>query len=85
MLAQRFFSSQQSAADLVDLEFIQKHYQVQRRGDSGNGSREYLLLPPNITTKDTQFDPSLPVAALLAHRQCIFGARALQGHALKDV
>jgi hypothetical protein len=80
ILAQRCFSS-----NPVDLEYIRKQYKVRRRGDSGYGSREYLLLPPNMTPEDAQLDPSLPAAALLAHRNIIFGARALHGFAMKDV
>jgi hypothetical protein len=82
--AQKCFSSK-VPAELDDLEYIQKHYKVERRGDGGYGSREYLLLPPKTTPEDAQLDPSLPVAALLAHRNMIFGARALHGFAMKDV
>lgn len=79
-VVQRCFSSQP-----VDLDYIRKYYKVHRRGDSGYGSREYLLLPPNTTPEDAKLDVSLPAAALLAHRNMIFGARSLHGFTMKDV
>lgn len=65
----------------VDLETIHSKYQVHRRGDSGYGSREYLLVPPHHGAPDV----SVAAAALLAHRNIAFGARSLLGYPLKDV
>jgi hypothetical protein len=60
-----------------DLDYIQKYYVVHRRGDAGHGSREYLLLPPDVTPEDVA-DPTLkkPAGGLLAHRNILFGARS---------
>jgi hypothetical protein len=75
-----FFSS-----DTRDLEFIRTNYVVRRRGDDGYGSREYLLVPPDATKENVLQDPSLTVAALLAHRNIVFGARASPGFSLQEV
>ena len=69
----------------LDLRYIQKNYQVQRRGDPDYGSREYLLLPPGATIQDDKQDDSPAVAKLLAHRNIIFGARPLHGFSMKEV
>jgi hypothetical protein len=70
----RFSSS--STKEIPDLSYIQRHYRVHRRGQEGHGSREYLLLPPHVRSVDqVQLDPSLPAAALWAHRNILFGAR----------
>jgi hypothetical protein len=70
-----------------DSSYILKHYKIRRRGQEGHGSREYLLLPPHVrSVEEVQFDPSLPVAALFAHRNILFGARCfLNGHNVEDV
>ena len=59
------------------LNEIHKTYIVHRRGDTGYGSREYLLCPPNITSIEEANEQNLIVAKLLAHRNMIFGARSL--------
>ena len=60
-----------------DLAHIQQHYQIHRRGQDGHGSREYLLLPPDVKdVEEVQLDPTLPAAALFAHRNILFGARS---------
>jgi hypothetical protein len=64
---------------------IQKYYQVHRRGQEGHGSREYLLLPPGVELPQVIEDPSLPVAALFAHRNMIFGARAFYGYTKSEL
>lgn len=69
----------------LDLPYVQQKYQVHRRGDDGYGSREYMLLPPNATPEDAVNDGSINVAALLAHRNIVFGARSFQGFALQEV
>ena len=78
---QKFFSTSETS----DLEFIRKNYVVRRRGDDGYGSREYLLVPPGVTKDQLQQDPSLSAAALLAHRNIIFGARASHTFSLQEV
>lgn len=82
----RHFSSS-SSDDRPDLDYIRKYYVVHRRGDPGHGSREYLLLPPDKTVEDAKLDPSLKAAALLAHRNILFGARSTfdQYYSLTDV
>ncbi len=65
---------------VVDLETIQNQYIVHRRGDAGYGSREYLLVPPNVVP-----DKSTAAATLLAHRNIVFGARSLLGYPMKEV
>jgi hypothetical protein len=75
----RYFS------DRSELDYVQKQYVIQRRGDPGYLSREYLLLPPNKTVEDSNSDESLKVAALLAHRNIVFGARSFHDYSLKDV
>eukprot|EP00537_Pseudo-nitzschia_pungens_P006292 CAMPEP_0172376734 /NCGR_PEP_ID=MMETSP1060-20121228/68535_1 /TAXON_ID=37318 /ORGANISM="Pseudo-nitzschia pungens, Strain cf. cingulata" /LENGTH=283 /DNA_ID=CAMNT_0013104391 /DNA_START=114 /DNA_END=965 /DNA_ORIENTATION=+ len=70
-----------------DVAFILEHYRIHRREKEGsNGlSREYLLLPPDIYVPQVIQDPSLPAAALFAHRNIIFGARSFHGYDMKDV
>lgn len=51
---------------------------IHKRGDSGYGSREYLLLPPNVTLEQVQVDSKLTLASLYAHKNIVFGARANQ-------
>ncbi|KAL3914231.1 MAG: hypothetical protein SGILL_006186 [Bacillariaceae sp.] len=66
----------------VDLQHIQQHYKIHRRGQDGHGSREYLLLPPEVkNVEQVQLDSTLPAAAIFAHRNILFGARSF----LKDV
>ncbi|KAG7374305.1 hypothetical protein IV203_013400 [Nitzschia inconspicua] len=68
--------SSPSNSDTPDLSYIQQHYKVHRRGQPGHGSREYLLLPPHVkSVEQVQLDPTLPAAALMAHRNILFGAR----------
>lgn len=70
-----------SSVDPPTLDYIQKHYVVRRRGDPGYGSREYLLMPPGEALEDGS--SSLPAAAaLLAHRNILFGAR--KGNAVDE-
>jgi hypothetical protein len=85
-------SSSSSSAPVVpsppSLDVVQSTYKVVRRGPpvaDGTGSREYLLLPPNKTLLDLDRDTSIAVAALLAHRNMIFGARAFHSFTLQDV
>ena len=68
----------------LSTEYILQHYVVERRGDPGYGSREYMLVPPSSTAtngddddnnKKTNNDNTEKVAALLAHRNMMFGAR----------
>lgn len=56
---------------------------VHKRGDPGYGSREYLLLAPNVTLDSAKSDPNLVLASLLAHKNIIFGARV--GHHYDDM
>jgi hypothetical protein len=65
----RWFSSQDR------LDHILRTYVVHRRGDSGHGSREYMLCPADKTIEECKAD-NLTAAALLAHRNIIFGARS---------
>lgn len=84
----------------VDLEYVRKHYEVRRRGQEGYGTREYLLVPPDVnindlnalssrTGQERQDDDSTPpppvAAALLAHRNILFGARAFFGYDIEQV
>lgn len=70
-----------------DIVFILEHYRIHRREKEGsNGlSREYLLLPPDIYVPHVIQDPSLPAAALFAHRNILFGARSFHGYDMSDV
>ena len=76
-------SSNQKRQHQLSTEYILQHYVVERRGDPGYGSREYMLVPPSSTaTNDhdnnnnkTHNDNTEKVAALLAHRNMMFGAR----------
>jgi hypothetical protein len=101
-----------------DVEYILRHYRIRRRGQKGHGSREYLLVPPDVDVDDPALlvfppkqetttattttgmiggsspsstaaspSPQLPVvvAALLAHRNILFGARAFLGYDLQQV
>ena len=68
-----------STVSSISAEYIQNNYIVHRRGDSNHGSREYLLLSPDSTENQ-------PAAALLAHRNIMFGARSLlSDYSLKDL
>ncbi len=70
-----------------DIAFILEHYRIHRREKEGSQgfSREYLLLPPDIYVPQVLQDPSLPAAALFAHRNVLFGARSFHGYDLQDV
>jgi hypothetical protein len=68
-----------------DTDYVMKRFVVHRRGEEAYGSREYLLLPPGATSQDAQADASIKAAAILAHRNIIFGARAFHNHPLKKV
>jgi len=70
-----------------DIAFIQQHYRIHRREKEGtNGlAREYLLLPPDVYVPQVVKDPSLPAAALFAHRNVLFGARSFHGYPMEDV
>jgi hypothetical protein len=48
---------------------------VHKRGDAGYGSREYLLLPPQVTLEQIKVDPKLILSSLFAHKNIVFGAR----------
>ena len=82
----RFAFSSSDASSDEEIEYIKNHYVVHRRGDEKYGAREYLLLPPGVSlkdfeqaSKDSKSTP-LKVAALLAHRNIMFGARTFQSH-----
>jgi hypothetical protein len=62
--AQRFVSTS-------DLESAVVH----RRGDDHYGSRQYLLLPPNVTMAQFKADPKTAYAAIFAHRNIVFGSQ----------
>lgn len=70
-----------------DIAFILEHYRVHRREKEGTdgSSREYLLLPPDAYIPQIIQDPSLPAAALFAHRNVLFGARSFHGYEMADV
>jgi hypothetical protein len=70
-----------------DVAFILEHYKIHRREkDGSNGSsREYLLLPPDVYVPQVLQDPTLPAAALFAHRNILFGARSFHGYDMEDV
>ena len=70
-----------------DVAFILEHYRIHRREKEGShgSSREYLLLPPDVYVPQVLQDPSLPAAALFAHRNVLFGARSFHGYDMEDV
>ena len=70
-----------------DVAFMLEHYQVHRREKEGTDgwSREYLLLPPDTYVPQVIQDPSLPAAALFAHRNVVFGARSFHGYDMTEV
>ena len=70
-----------------DVAFILEYYQIHRREKDGSqgSSREYLLLPPDVYVPQVIQDPSLPAAALFAHRNVLFGARSFHGYDMEDV
>ena len=70
-----------------DIAFILEHYRVHRREKEGSQglAREYLLLPPDTYVPQVLQDPSLPAAALFAHRNILFGARSFHGYEMEDV
>lgn len=74
-----------TSADEHDLSYVKKYYEIHRRGDAGYGSREYVLLPPGKTLDDLKEDGSIKAAALLAHRNMMFGGRAFHGLPLTQV
>jgi hypothetical protein len=55
---------------------------VHARGDLPYGSREYILLPPNVSLQDTLMhgEDTNIIASIRAHRNIIFGARVLTQH-----
>ena len=70
-----------------DVAFILEHYKIHRREKDGSkgSSREYLLLPPDVYVPQVLQDPTLPAAALFAHRNILFGARSFHGYDMEDV
>ena len=48
---------------------------VHRRGDDHYGSRQYVLLPPNVTIDQFKVNPKIAYSAIYAHRNIIFGAQ----------
>ena len=70
-----------------DVAYILEHYRIHRREKDGShgSSREYLLLPPDVYVPQVLQDPSLPAAALFAHRNVLFGARSFHGYDMQDV
>jgi hypothetical protein len=91
-----------------DIEYVQKHYRVRRRGQNGYGTREYLLVPPDVTNDDLDASVSLlslskqhpppknintrsllpqplVAAAIIGHRNILFGARAYMGYDIVQV
>lgn len=70
-----------------DIDFILKHYRIHRREKDGSrgSSCEYLLLPPDVYLPQVIQDPTLPAAALFAHRNILFGARSFHGYDMLDV
>jgi hypothetical protein len=74
-----------TSADEHDLSYIKKYYEIHRRGDAGYGSREYILLPPGKTLDDLKENSSIKAAALLAHRNMMFGGRAFHDLPLTQV
>lgn len=70
-----------------DIAFILEHYRIHRREKEGTEglSREYLLLPPDVYVPQVLQDPTLPAAALFAHRNVLFGARSFHGYDMEDV
>lgn len=66
-----------------DLDDIVNNFVVHRRADADHGSREYLLLPPDATIQDFTDDPSIKAAALLSHRNIVFGARSFTRHPIQ--
>jgi hypothetical protein len=46
-----------------------------RGRDLPYGSREYLLLPPHVSVSDLEFEPSLLIASIRAHRNILFDCR----------
>jgi hypothetical protein len=88
--SRRAFGTGNSDNDMTmrpDIAFILEHYRIHRRDKEGTdgSSREYLLLPPDVYVPQVLQDPSLPAAALFAHRNVLFGARSFHGYELEDV
>jgi hypothetical protein len=78
--------SSSSATRLPDLDYIQKYYTIHSAENTENGSKEYLLLPPEASIQDAKLDTSLKLAALYRHRNIIFAARTFQEqYALSDI
>jgi hypothetical protein len=80
-----------SAATFTTAAFSSSNYQHQmsslsypedavihlRGSDLPYGSREYLLLPPHVKVTDLEFEPSLLLASIRAHRNILFDARMM--------
>lgn len=55
------------------------HTAVHFLGDDRYGSREYVLLPTEVTLDDLKANPTLKLASIRAHQNVVFGARVLRG------
>ncbi len=83
----RDFSTTDNSDMRPDIAFILEHYRIHRREKEGSqgSSREYLLLPPDVYVPQVLQDPTLPAAAVFAHRNVLFGARSFHGYEMEDV
>lgn len=63
------------------------HTAVHFIGDDRYGSREYVLLPVEVSPDELKADPNLKLASIRAHRNVVFGARILRedGGSLVDL
>ena len=77
MSKRSFFSNPCSA----DNTLLLKEAVIHRLGDSAYGSREYVLVPADVSIKTIEKDPKLKLASVHAHQNVIFGARVIRQNA----